>query len=116
MSLTVLAAALALSAPPTDLSDLKPEDRADLQCLAVTVVAISMIEDPASRASVMTGSAFFYGRLQGRSPGTDWLKRFAAYMRTEPLDELEANRTRCAEEMQVVGQAFIAAGATMSSD
>jgi hypothetical protein len=114
MFLSVLAAVLALSAPPTDLSDLKPEDRADLQCLTVTVFAISVIEDPAARASVIAGATFYYGRLQGRSPGTDWLERFAAYARTEPLDEVEANRARCAEEIRVMGQTFIATGASLS--
>jgi hypothetical protein len=54
--IAALAAALALSAPADDLSDLKPIDKADLQCMAVIVVAIGMTEDVAQKSGLATGS------------------------------------------------------------
>lgn len=111
--IAALAAGLALSVSPADLLDLKPEDRADLQCLTVTVVTIGGSEDPEIKTALASGATYYYGRLQGRTPGTDWLKRLEQYIRTEPLAELEANRLRCGQEMQTVGQAFIAMGADM---
>lgn len=113
--IAALVAAVALSAPAADLSDLKPQDKADLQCMAVAVVAIGMSTDQASRAGLATGATFFYGRLQGRTPGTDWLARFTTYIRSEPVDDLEANRVRCANEIGEMANAFSTAGAAMGS-
>lgn len=111
--LAAITAGLALSATPADLSDLKPADRADLQCMTVLVVMIGASEDPNTRAGLSSGATFYYGRLQGRTPGTDWLRRLANYARTEPGVELEANRIRCADEMAAMSAAFISIGAMM---
>lgn len=108
-----LTASLALSASPADLSDLKPADRADLQCMTVIIVLIGASEDAEVRAGLSSGATFYYGRLQGRTPGTDWLRRLADYARTEPGAELEANRIRCSEEMAVMGAAFTSIGTLM---
>ena len=114
MSLIVaLTAALALSAPPADLSDLKPADRADLQCMTLVVAAMGASEDLEAAAGLASGATFYYGRLQGRTPGTDWLARLAAYARTEPGESLEANRQRCAQEMQTLSEAFTSMGTSM---
>lgn len=108
--IAALAAAVALTAPADDLSDLKPADKADLQCMTVAVVAIGMSTNQAEKAGLATGATFFYGRLQGRTPGTDWLARFSAYIRTEPGADLEANRQRCAAEIGAMATAFTRAG------
>lgn len=108
--LAALAAVAALSAPADDLSDLKPQDKADMQCMAVIVVALGMTEDQNQRAGMATGATFFFGRLQGRTPGTDWLARFSTYIRTEPVADLDANRQRCAAEMQAMATSFSRAG------
>ena len=63
-----------------------------------------------------SGATYFYGRLQGREPGTDWLARLAAYARTEPLDDIEANRQRCISEVQAMGAAFAAMGESMGGE
>ena len=116
MSLSAaLAAGLALSAGPADLSDLKPADQADLRCLTLVVATIGASTDLAASASLVSGATFYFGRLQGRTPGTDWLTRLADYARTEPVAELEANRARCVEEMQALGRDFTAMGARMQS-
>lgn len=111
--IAALAAGLALSAAPADLSDLSPADRADLQCMTLIVVTIGATEDATSSAQLASGATYYYGRLQGRAPATDWLARLADYARTEPGEELEANRQRCVREMQTLGEAFIAMGASM---
>jgi len=111
--IAALAAAVALTAPADDLSDLKPQDKADLQCMAVAVVAIGMSTDQDQKAGLATGATYFFGRLQGRTPGTDWLARFTTYIRSEPVDELEANRMRCANEIGAMAQAFTSAGEAM---
>jgi hypothetical protein len=115
MSLTAAFAALALSTAPVPqadtLADLRPEDRADVQCMAMILFLIGSKDDDAARAPLTAGATYYYGRLQGRSPGTDWVNRVMAYVRTEPLEDLEANRSRCATEMRTMGAIFVAAGA-----
>ncbi len=111
--IAALAAGLALSAAPADLSDLKPADQADLRCLTLVVAAIGASEDPATSAPLVSGATYYFGRLQGRTPGTDWLARLADYARTEPAAELEASRARCVEEMQALGRDFVSMGARM---
>lgn len=108
--LAALAAVAALTVPTDDLSDLKPADKADLQCMSVLVVAIGITEDANEKAGLSTGATYFYGRLQGRTPGTDWMARFSRYIRTEPLADLEANRQRCAGEMAAMATSFTTAG------
>lgn len=111
--IAALAAGLALTAAQADLSDLKTADRADLQCMTLIVVTMGASEDPESSAQLASGATYFYGRLQGRTPGTDWLARLADYARTEPGAELETNRQRCVQEMQALSTAFTAMGETM---
>ncbi len=114
--IAALAAGLALTAAQADLSDLSPENRADLQCLTLTVVAVGASEDPETAAQIASGATYFYGKLEGRAPGTDWLARLAAYARSEPGEEIEANRMRCSQEMQTLGEAFTAMGSSMQGD
>jgi hypothetical protein len=109
-----LAAVVALSGPADDLSDLKPQDKADLQCMTVLVVAIGMSEDQNQKAGLATGATYFFGRLQGRTPDTDWLARFSTYIRTEPAADLEANRARCSAEVGAMASAFTRAGDALS--
>ena len=107
-------AALAIAASPAGPAELKPEDRADLQCMAVAIYTISVIDDPSARSAMVAGATYYYGRLQGRRPEVDWLQQFQDYARTNPLAEMEANRIRCAEEIRDVGQAFTAAGTALA--
>lgn len=118
--LAALVAGLALSQTPAPqghpLADLSPQNRGDLQCLTLAVVAIGASDDNEFKAALTSGATYFYGRLQGRQPGTDWLARLAAYARTEPLDDIEANRERCIGEVQAMGAAFTAMGESMGGE
>jgi hypothetical protein len=113
MSLTAAFAALALSTAPVPqadtLADLRPEDRADVQCMAIITMLVGAATDELSRTKLTAGVFFYYGRLQGRTPQTDWVQRLLTYIQTEPMAELEANRTRCGREMQEMGRAMTAA-------
>ncbi len=111
--LAALAAGLALSVPQADLSDLKAADRADLQCLTVTLTAISGSEDEEQKSGLASGAMYYYGRLQGRTPGTDWMRRLADYAQSEPIAELQANAERCGQEMSTVGASFDSLGSLM---
>ena len=104
--LAALAAVAALSAPADDLSDLKPQDKADLQCMAVAIVSIGISQDEALQFTLAKGATFFYGRLQGRSPDIDWMARYAAYMRASSGPELDVHRERCAGEIQTMLASF----------
>ena len=108
-----LAAALSLAIAPAPqaggLTDLAPETRADLQCMAIITMMLGSQSEELGRAKLTAGVFFYYGRLQGRAPQTDWIARLVAYLQTEPVAELEANRTRCAGEMQDMGRAMTAA-------
>jgi len=112
--IAALAAGLVLSGAPAQAfnpADLKPEDRADLQCLAFASVSIGANPNEAARYALAAGASFYYGRLQGRTPGMDWMQTLRAYLLTEPRQELIANQGRCVQEMQAVGHAFSGLGA-----
>ena len=112
--IAALAAGLALSASPTPqtdiLSDLKPADRADLQCMALLSVMVGAQQDQVGKLTFTAGVTYYLGRLQGRTPEIKWVDRLVAYARTEPTADLEANRQRCAAEMQEMGRIMTAAG------
>ena len=110
MSLLAAVAAVALSTQ----QDLKPADQADLQCFAVSVVAAGSSEDPVTQAGLSSGAMFYYGRLSGRTPDVKWLEVLVAYIKTEPLAELEANADRCGNEMMAVGRAFTGASSHLA--
>lgn len=111
--IAAFAAGLALSASPspqTDaLSDLKPADRADLQCMTLLTAMVGAEQNETTRLTLTSGITYYLGRLQGRTPDVKWVDRLMAYARTEPTAALEANRTRCAGEMQEMGRIMTAA-------
>lgn len=110
-----LALGLTLTAASDDLTVIKPADRADLQCMALAAVTLGTSRDPTMQVGLTSAVTYFYGRLQGRTPGTDWLQNFSDYLQGEPTAELEANRERCASMMQTLSQDFIRVGAKMAA-
>lgn len=106
--IATLAAVAALTVPADDLSDLKPVDKADLQCMGVMVFMIGASEDDETKSLLSAGATYYYGRLEGRTPDQNWVARVRTYLLSEPYDDLEANRGRCAEEMRTMGQLFTA--------
>ncbi|MES2834170.1 MAG: hypothetical protein V4707_05630 [Pseudomonadota bacterium] len=106
-----LAAALTAGAAQAQQTDMKPEDLADLQCVAV----FSYIAGVQPEAADQVGVAVFYylGRLEGRTPGVEWLDRVRTYSNTVSVQDLQGHLERCtnrlverAEMMQTVGSAM----------
>lgn len=97
-----------LSAEP----DMKAEDLADLQCVAVFSAVAGMNPEMADQAAI---PVFYYlGRLEGRTPSVDWLNRVQEYGDTVTLGELEGHLQRCTAKVVERGEAMQAAGAAMT--
>lgn len=119
-----MTAALMLAAAATPSSAriqaVSPEDKADMQCFAVTaVLAGQYAEGSAEQTGMASGMMYFLGLLEGRTPGTDWLQVLADYiLHTDDARlgvELEGQRQRCGEILQTRGQAMVEWGAAVSA-
>ena len=116
----LLAAAGLLCAAPAAAQDanLAPADLADLQCMALVAVmaGIAMEEGgdgeatDAELAGMSGGLMYYLGRLEGRSPGIDWLDQLVALLDKIELEELDAVAPRCSKELMEKGQALVAFG------
>lgn len=103
-----LSVALALAAPP-QTNDLKLADLADLQCLAMLIAyAPSDENDSLDQAGFASGVTYYFGRLQGRTPGVDWLPRMRKFRTTLTAEDLQGFAPRCAAELGEMGRAMIA--------
>ena len=106
--------ALALMAGPTlaQSRETSPADMRDVECLAVTAVAVGSTQEGSSeQMGLVGGMMYFLGRLEGRTPGTDWLAYFAAYVQSPDVEKrLEAHYQRCAQEMIDKGAALVQFG------
>ena len=118
-----MTAALVLAAAATPASAqvaVSATDKADMQCFAVTAyLAGQHAEGSAEHTGLSSGMMYFLGRLEGRTPGTDWMKMLADYI-LDPDDarlgaELEAQSERCGLLLQNRGQALVEWGATVSA-
>jgi len=113
----LLGAAVLLSAAPAAAQDarLAAADRADLQCMALVIVVAGLAmeeggddESVATELAGMSGGVMYYlGRLEGRSPGVDWLGELRAWLEKIDFDELDAVAPRCGKELMEKGQALI---------
>ncbi|HEV7227138.1 hypothetical protein [Brevundimonas sp.] len=84
------------------------QDAADLQCLALIVVIIGMDE---SLGEQMALGAFYYlGRLEGRTPGVDWVEAALRYTENVDGETLFAPQQRCGEELMAKGEHMIRLG------
>ena len=63
-------------------------------------------DDPAAKAWFAGHAQHYLGRLQGRSPGIDWLDRLTAYFSGPFPQEFEAQRSRCAAEAEARDEAL----------
>jgi hypothetical protein len=109
-------ASLSFASAAQAQSQIKPADQADLECLAVTLVAGSQFpEGSAEHAGIAGGLMYFLGKLEGRTPGVDWLERLTGYLLT--LDEAFMARAapRCGAEMEAKGRALSEWGQRMTA-
>lgn len=119
-----MAAALLLAATATPASahvnDISAADTADMQCFVlIAYVSGQAEEDSTEQSGLVGGMMYFLGRLEGREPGTDWMKALADYILSFDDDalsvEMESNRERCGGILVDRGQALTDWGATVSA-
>lgn len=104
------AAAVMLTALPAQAQErqLSPADRADLNCLVIVAAILGeQAESGEDMAGGIGGLMYYLGRLEGRTPGVDWLEQ-AGYLLEDPKGmDFEAEAMRCGEELVVKGQYMI---------
>ena len=110
MVAVALAAVLGLSAGSAQ-AEVKGADLADMQCLAlVAYLGGQAAEGTDEQAGLVGGMMYYLGRLEGRSPDTDWLAELGQFLITLEESDLQAVAPRCGMELQVKGQALISWG------
>lgn len=111
--------ALGLTASPAlgQSREISPADMRDVECLAVVAVAGATAEpDSDEQMGLVGGMMYFLGRLEGRTPSTDWLAYFAAYVQSPDVEKkLEPHYERCGREMIDKGAALEQFGEAMQN-
>lgn len=102
------------------VAPLSGADKEDIQCFAlVAYMAGQTVEGSTEQTSLASGMMYFLGRLEGRAPGTDWLRVLADYILENDdarlAAELEGQRERCGGILQNRGQALMEWGARVSA-
>ncbi len=92
-------------------------ETADLQCLGVFMFLAGQPPEPGQAPNAQAwfngGVKYYLGRLEARSPHTDWLDRLTTYFLSDFRAEFEAQKDRCGnaviaqdEALQTWGVAF----------
>ncbi|RZJ16917.1 MAG: hypothetical protein EON91_11290 [Brevundimonas sp.] len=111
-----LTAALALTAGAAQAQEMSAADQQDIQCFALVAAQAGEGEQsPEKMASLATAMMFYLGRMEGRSPNTDWLARIETYLRSSEVEKLPTHAERCATEMMSKGKALIDWGARLQA-
>jgi len=95
-------------------------DKGDMQCFAVVAYLAGQSEEGSvEHTGLASGMMYFLGRLEGRAPGTDWLRALSDYIlapdEARLTSELEAQRERCGLILQTRGQALVEWGAKLTA-
>ena len=120
MKTMMIAGAFALSlasAAPALAQDLETQSKADMQCFASLAYLGGQVgEDSPDMAGLAGGMMYYLGRLEGRSPGVDWLGRLETYLTSIDEAELESHLERCGNELSVKGAALVAWGDSVDGE
>ena len=81
-------------------------DSADLKCFGVFIYMGGQSQDAAAKAWFTGHAQHYLGRLQARSPDTDWLARLTDYFAGSFPQEFEAQRARCGPEAEARDEAL----------
>ncbi|WP_296166192.1 hypothetical protein [uncultured Brevundimonas sp.] len=115
----IASVALGLMAGPAlaQSRDIAPADLRDVECMAVVAVAGGAAEEGSDeQIGLIGGLMYFLGRLEGRTPGTDWLSYFGTYIQAPDIEKkLEAHYERCGQEMIDKGAALEEFGEIMQA-
>lgn len=89
-------------------------DLADARCTAAYAILASSTDPKVQQAGIL-GTAYFVGKLYGRSPGID----VEAILRVVGMDVKRAQQdylARCGTELQAMGTTLIKAGNALEAD
>lgn len=117
IAIASVALGLMISPASAQSRDVSPSDLRDVECMAVVAVAGGAAEEGSDeQIGLVGGLMFFLGRLEGRTPGTDWLAYFGAYIQVPDIEKkLETHYERCAQEMIDKGAALEQFGEMMQN-
>lgn len=104
-SATAQTAPPVISPPPASIAGLTGEETADLQCMALFAI---MANQPEHVNSAAVGIFYYWGRLEGRKPGVDWLGTLSVYADTVTGEELQPHADRCSQALVSKGQQMAA--------
>lgn len=92
--------------------EISPANMRDVECLAIMAVLGGSIEEGSTEQMGAVGGMMYYlGRLEGRTPGTDWLAYFTTYLQSPDIEKnLEPHYERCGQEMIDKGASLIQFG------
>lgn len=112
--LVTTAAALALmtGSATAQSPEISPANMRDVECLAIMAVLGGSIEEGSTEQMGAVGGMMYYlGRLEGRTPGTDWLAYFTTYLQSPNIEKnLEPHYERCGQEMIDKGASLVQFG------
>ena len=101
----IVAAMMATALLGADLSDMPAASQADLQCMGLLAVAI---DDPALSDTLKQqysgGMMYYLGRLEGRDPRTNWVRRMMDYTDSTPVQQVRSHSPRCGHDLLANGQ------------
>lgn len=105
------AVALLLAVAGGAVAQEEADARRDLHCMAV-FMAVADSDDPEMVNAGSMGAIYFYGRLQGREPRTDWLRRLLEFSERITEEELYSRGQECADDLERMGREMEAIGRT----
>lgn len=107
-----LAASLIAGSAAAQSRDISSANMRDIECLAVMAVVGGTTEEGSTEQMGAVGGMMYYlGRLEGRTPGTDWLAYFTTYLQSPDIEKnLEPHYQRCGQEMIDKGASLIQFG------
>lgn len=108
------AVAFALMAGSVSAQSREPSavNMSDVQCLAIMAVLGGTAEEGSTEQVGAVGGVMYYlGRLEGRTPGRDWLAYFTTYLQSPNIEkDLEPHYQRCGQEMIDKGASLVQSG------
>lgn len=111
------AASLGFAGAAQAQSQIKPADQADMECLAVAAVVAGRAQAGSEEQAGAAGGVMYYlGRLEGRTPGVDWLEQLRGHLLTLDDAGLAAAAPRCGAEMVAKGKALTEWGQALAAE
>ena len=115
MATALVLASTAMSAPAR-AQQFSPADTADMQCFVLmSYLTGQTADDTTEQAGMVSGMMYFLGRLEGRTPGADWLTMVSNFILTVEDAEILRQGERCGGILQDRAQALGEWGESLSA-